>query len=101
MMSSEHLKIFSTFLLFLSLIRLWNDDLIGFFIFLLFSFLFYFSKSLESKIDKETQEAENRKRTFSRLSSPKVVFKNEGNSEITTLVVPSLSFFNEMNNDNI
>lgn len=99
MATHESAKIFSTFLLFLSLIRLWDNDLIGFSVFLVFSILFYCSGLFEGFKSKRSQKMEDRRRVFSRLSTPRISSRNEGNSEITTLIVPSLDFFNEMRND--
>jgi hypothetical protein len=45
------------------------------------------------------EESDQRKKVFTNLASPKIISKNEGNSQITTLIVPSLELFNEMRKD--
>jgi hypothetical protein len=89
------------FLLFLSLVRLFDKDYYGFSIFLFFSSLFFLSFFIESRRETKTKDSEERKRVFSSLSVPRVSSRKEGNSEITTLVVPSLELFNEMKNEDM
>lgn len=98
MNSYKSIGLFSVFLLFLSLIRLWDKDIIGFFLFILFSLLFFLSYSLELyRITKQGKIDKKRKVFFN--ASPKITLKNDGNSQITTLIVPSLELFNEMKKD--
>ena len=96
MNSQKSIGLFSAFLFSLSLIRLWDNDFLGFFLFLLFSGLFFLSYSVEKRRLSKQEEANQRKKVFTTLSAPRIVSKNEGNSQITTLIVPSLELFNEM-----
>ena len=88
------------FLLIVAILRLIEADTFGFFLFLLISLVFLLSYALDELVKTAPKKSnENRKKIFQDLSSPRLVSRNEGNSEITTLVVPSLEFFNEMKND--
>jgi len=96
MNSQKSVGLFGAFLFLLSLIRLWDNDLLGFFLFMIFSALFFFSYSVERHRLSKQEEVNQRKKVFTTLSAPRIVSKNEGNSQITTLIVPSLELFNEM-----
>jgi hypothetical protein len=97
MNSQKSIALFSIFLLFLSLIRLWDKDFLGFSLFLFFSLLFFISYSLEVRRRIKQEKADERMKVFSGLSAPKIILKKDGNSQITTLIVPSLELFNEIN----
>lgn len=90
---------FSVFLLFLSSLRLWDKDLFGFCIFVLLSCSFFSAYQAELKRTKTMNKTKERKKIFFNLSAPRIISKIEGESEITTLIVPSLELFNEVNND--
>lgn len=91
--------LFSIFLLFLAALRLWDKDLVGFSIFVLLSSLFFSAYRADLQKTKMMGKEAERKKAFFNLSVPRVISKIEGESEITTLIVPSLEFFNEMNSD--
>lgn len=97
--SSKNFIAFSFFMFFLSILRFLDNDLLGFVIFLLISFLFLFSYLLEHKRLKLLRTYQERKNTFIKLSSPKLSLRNEGESQIVTFIVPSLELFNEMTKD--
>lgn len=98
MNAKKSILYFSLFLFVLSLFRFWDKDIIGFFLFFSISSLFFSSYCLELYKIKLQDKAEERKKVFSILSIPRISYRQEGNSEITTLVVPSLELFNEVKN---
>lgn len=98
MNAKKSILYFSLFLFVLSLLRFWDKDILGFFLFFSISSLFFSSYCLELYKIKLQDKIKERRKVFYTLSVPRIVYKQEGNSEITTLIVPSLELFNEVKN---
>jgi hypothetical protein len=90
------------FMVILGILRLLEDDIIGLSVFVSLASLFFFSsysswhKEEYGFQPKNLQE--NRTKIFKSLSTPRIETKIESNSNITTLIVPSLEFYKEQQN---
>jgi hypothetical protein len=90
------------FMVILGVLRFLDDDVIGLTVFFSLASLFFFSSYSSwytkeyGSISKDLQE--NRTKIFKSLSTPRIETKIESNSNITTLIVPSLEFYKEQQN---
>lgn len=87
----------SIFTFALSIVRLYFNDFIGFFVFNFFASIFLYASFLEFRKEKIQKSRE----TFESLSAPSVSVELDGNSQIITFLVPSLKLFNKMKNEKI
>ena len=89
-------------MLILGILRFLDDDVIGLTVFVSLASLFFFSSYsswyTEEYGSQSKKVQENRTKIFKSLSTPRIETKIESNSNITTLIVPSLEFYKEQQN---